>query len=111
MAQHLSDNQTQNTTGIKNPATLTKWPEGGATASVGVSGGVATAVIELWAWNSPSYKERLASFTLPVPVGEDKAGDLFDSLPVASIWEDWEWNITAIGAGATVTLTLCGVGV
>lgn len=111
MAQHLSDTQTATSTGIKNPATLSKWPEGGATASVGVAGGTPTAVIELWVWNNSAMKERIASFTLPVPVGEDKAGDLYDSLPVSSIWEDWEWNIVELGSGATATLTLVGLGI
>lgn len=111
MAQSLYDTQTTTSTGVLSPATLTKWPEGGGTASVGVAGGAATGVIELWAWNDPSMKELIASFTLPVPVGEDKAGDLYDSLPVASVWRDWEWDVVSLGAGATATLTLCGVGV
>lgn len=111
MAQPLFDSQVVTTVGVKPPATLTKWPEGGATASVGVAGGTPVAVVELIVWVDPAYKEKLASFTLPVPVGEDKAGDLFDSLPVSSIWKDWEWNVVSIGSSASLTLALQGVGV
>lgn len=108
MATHLFDTQTQTTTGVKAPATLTKFPEFGATASVGLSAG--TATIQLRAWNSSTYKEVLATFTLPVASGA-KSGDLFDSAVIASQWENWDWNITAISGGGTATLTLSGSGI
>lgn len=108
MAIRLTDSQTTTSAGIKNPATLTKWPEGGANVTVGVTTG--TAVVELWAWISSSYKEKLASFTLPVPAGQDKAGDLYDSLPVESIWTDWEWNVVSLSGGGTLSLVLVGLG-
>lgn len=108
MATHLLDTQTQTTTGIKAAATLTKFPEFGATASVGLSSG--TATVSLRAWNSSSYKETLATFVLPVPSGV-KTGDLFDSAVVASQWENFDWNVSAISGGGTLTLTLSGSGI
>ena len=109
MAVKLTDTQTTGSTGVKNPATLGKWPEGGATAQVSVNTG--TATVELRAWvNGVSTPEILATFVLPVPSG-DKSGDLYDSLPVFSIWDDWDWNVIAVAGGATITLGLVGVGV
>lgn len=111
MATRLIDTQTSiSTTGVKPPATLTKWPEGGATAQVGISGTSPTCTVQLRAWNNSAFKEILATFVLPV-VGGAKNGDLFDSLPVFSIWENWDWNVTAIGGTPNLTLTLVGVGV
>jgi len=110
MAQHMFDTQTQTTTGVKAAATLTKFPEFGATASVGVAGGTPTATVQLRAWNNSGFKEILATFVLPVGSGP-KTGDLFDSAVIASQWENFDWNVTALGAGATVTLTLSGSGI
>lgn len=108
MAQHLFDTQGVSTTGVKVPVTLTKFPEFGATASVGITTGSAT--VQLRAWNSSSYKEILRTFVLPVPSGA-KAGDLFDSEVVAAQWENFDWNVTAIAGGGTLTLTLSGSGI
>lgn len=108
MAQHLFDTQGVTTTGVKAPATLSKFPEFGATASVGITTGSAT--VQLRAWNNSSYKEILRTFVLPVASGA-KAGDLFDSEVVAAQWENWDWNVTAIAGGGTLTLTLSGSGI
>lgn len=110
MAVHMFDTQDVTTSGVKNPATLTKFPEFGGTASVAVAGGTATATVQLRAWNDPDAKEILVTFVLPV-TGGAKAGDLFDSAVIAAQWEDFDWNVTALGAGATLTLTLSGSGI
>lgn len=113
MGTKLTDTQTATTTGAKNPATLSKWPEYGATATVAMeAGGTQTATVQLRAWNNgaSSFKEVLATFVLPVSGGV-KNGDLFDSLPVFSTWDNWDWNVVSIGASATVRLSLVGVGV
>ena len=57
-----------------------------------------------------SAKEILATFTLPVPSGS-KVGDVFDSLPVFSIWDNWDWNVTTLTGTGTPTLRLSCVGV
>lgn len=108
MAQHLFDTQSVTATGVKTPATLSKFPEFGATASVGITTGSAT--VQLRAWNNSSYKEVLRTFVLPVASGA-KAGDLFDSEVIAAQWENFDWNVTAIAGGGTLTLTLSGTGV
>lgn len=108
MATHLLDTQDVTTIGVKAAATLTKFPELGATASVGLTTG--TATVQLRAWNHSSYKEILATFVLPVASGS-KAGDLFDSLVIASSWEFFDWNVAAISGGGTLKLMLSGVGV
>lgn len=116
MATKLTDTQTLSggslTTGVKNPTTLTKFPEAGATFQVSsdaTSG--SPAVVELRAWVAGvSTPEVLATFTLPVPDGE-KLGDLFDSFPVFSVWDDWDWNVTSVGDATTLTLAAVGVGV
>lgn len=110
MAVHMFDTQSVTTTGVKAPATLTKFPEFGGTASVLVAGGTATATVSLRAWNNTGAKEILATFTLPVASGS-KTGDLFDSAVIAAQWENFDWNVTALGAGATLTLTLSGSGI
>lgn len=110
MANHMFDTQSQTTTGVKAANSLTKFPEFGATASVGVAGGTPTLTVSLRGWNNNAFKEILATFTLPVSSGT-KTGDLFDSAVIAAQWENWDWSITAIGAGATATLTLSGSGI
>lgn len=114
MAQHLFDTQSVGTTGTKPAATLTKWPEFGATAQVLVAGGTPTATVQLRAWNVSGAKEILKTFVLPVPAGtydaDAKTGDLFDTLVVAAQYELFDWNVTALGSGATLTLTLSGSG-
>ena len=112
MASKLTDTQTVAAAGVVNPATLAKFPEGGATFSAAMeAGGTQTATVQLRAWNtSMTVKEVLWTCVLPV-VGGTKNGDLFDSLPVFSIWDDWDWNVSALGAGATLRLSAVGVGV
>lgn len=114
MAQNLFDNQDVTTIGVKPMATIAKWPEFGATASVLVTGGTATATVQLRAWNVTGAKEVLKTFVLPVPDGtydgNAKSGDSFDTLVVAAKYQNADWNVTALGAGATLTLTLNGVG-
>lgn len=110
MAQHMFDTQAVTTAGVKAAATLTKFPEFGATASVLVAGGTPTATVQLRAWNNSNAKEILATFVLPVQSGA-KAGDLFDSAVIAAQWENFDWNVTQLGAGATLTLTLSGSGI
>jgi hypothetical protein len=102
MTVKYTDTQTVTTTGVKNPATLTKWPEGGATASVGLTAG--TATVELRTWVNSSDKEVLATFML------GGAEPMFGTLAVFSIWADWEWNVTAISGGGTLRLDLTGIG-
>lgn len=109
MAQHYFDSQAVTTTGVKAPNSLTKWPEFGGTAQVAVSAG-GSATMQLRAWNISGAKEVLAQIVLPVPSGA-KVGDLYDSVVVASQWENWDWNVTALSAGATLTLTLSGSGI
>ena len=105
----MYDSQTGvTTTGVKTPATLTKFPEFGATASVGLTTG--TATVKLMAWNNAGYQETLCTFTLPVSAGL-KSGDMFDSAVIASQWENWAWNVTAISGGGGLTLTLSGSGI
>lgn len=114
MAQHMFDTQVASTTGIKPAATLTKFPEFGGTASIVVSGGDAAATVQLRAWNTASAKEILKTFVLPVPAGtyeaDAKTGDLFDSQVIAAQYENFDWNVMLLGAGASVTLTLSGTG-
>lgn len=113
MATKLTDTQDITTTGVKNPATMVKFPEFGATFTAALqAGGTQTATVQLRAWNTStsSQPEILATFVLPVSGGA-KNGDLFDSIPVFSTWDDWDWNVTALGAGATLRLSAVGVGV
>lgn len=102
MATILTDSQSTTTTGVKAPATVTKFPEFGATFAVGLTAGSAT--VQLKAWVNPSYKEVLATFTL------SDATELSDALPVSSVWTDWEWNVTALSGGGTLTLGMIGRG-
>jgi len=107
------------TTGLKNPASLTKWPELGATVTVRAPGATSgsPAIVELRVWTDASAKEVLATFTLPVPAVDDagnanaNAGALFDSLPAFSTWDDFEYNVVAIGAATSIVCSVTGVGV
>lgn len=113
MGTKLTDTQDVTTTGVKSPATLSKFPEFGGTFTAALqAGGTQTATVQLRAWNNNTSgtPEILATFVLPV-VGGAKNGDLFDSFPVFSCWDDWDWNVTALGAGATLRLSAVGVGV
>lgn len=112
MATKLTNVIVTTTTGVKDPNTdgtpaLAKYPEGGATLSARVSVGGA-AVVELLAWVESGAKEVVATYTLPVPSG-DKAGDLYDTEPINSIFDDFEWNVVSITG--TLTLSLVGVGI
>lgn len=110
MGTKLTDTQTVTTTGVKAPATLTKFPEYGATVGVELTGGGSCTVqFRAWANGSESNKEILATFVLPV-VGGVKNGDTFDHLPIFSTWDNWDWNVTAIATG-TARLSVVGVGV
>jgi hypothetical protein len=109
MATKLTDTKTGITaTGVQAPNTLTKWPEFGATVTARLTAG--TCTVQLRAWNDSSAKEILATFVLPVPAGV-KAGDLHDSLPVFSPWDNFDYNVTAISGGGTLTMSVVGVGV
>jgi hypothetical protein len=118
MATKLTDTQTLSggslTTGVKNPTTLTKFPEGGATFQVSAAGSLSAspAIVQLRGWvNGVSTPEILATFTIPVPTGS-KINDMYDSQPVFSIWDDWDWNVTQVGASTTsIVLGCVGVGV
>ena len=118
MATKVEDTQTLSggslTTGVKNPATMTEFPVGGCTFQVSAAGstGGSPAIVQLRGWvNGVSTPEILATFTIPVPSGA-KIGDMYDSLPVYSIWDDWDWNVTQVGASTTsIVLGACGVGV
>lgn len=109
MAVKLFDSQTTTTAGVKAPASLAKWPEGGATGQVLLSAGAATVQLRAWVAGTAA-KEVLATFVLPVADGE-KLGDLYDSQPVYSMWDNWDWNVVSISGGGTLTLALVGVGV
>lgn len=106
MATKLNDTIAVSTTGIKAPG-LTKFPEGGATFSARISGG-GTATVQLRAWVESGSKEILATFVLPC-VQAGKVGDLFDSLPVFSVWDGFDWNVVQV-TGA-LSLSAVGVGV
>ena len=106
----VTDTQTTTTTGVKALASLSKAPEYGFTATARVSGGTPTATVQLRGWVETGAKEVLATFTLPVASGA-KTGDLYDSAVVAATYDNLDWNVTALGAGATLTLTAVGVGV
>lgn len=95
------------TTGIKTPAVLTKYPEGGATFSARVTPG-GSATVRLRAWVESGAKETLATFVLPC-TQPGKVGDLYDSLPVFSVWDGYDWSVDAISG--TVTLGTVGVGI
>lgn len=107
MGNKLTDTQVVTTTGVKNPATLLKFPEYGGTFTASIDAG--SAVVQVRGWVTSGAKEVLATFTLPVPSGT-KAGDLFDSIPIFSTWDDWDWNVMSI-SGANLTLACAGVGV
>ena len=107
MAQKLSDLLSVSTVGVKAPG-LTKFPEGGATFSADVTAGGA-AVVQLRAGVRPGGpKEVLATFVLPC-TQTGKVGDLFDSLPVFSIWDTFDWNVVSVTG--TLALSAVGVGV
>lgn len=108
MATKLTDSRALTTTGVADPTTLTKWPEFGATVTAHLTTG--TATVQLRAWTNGNAKEVLATFVLPVPAGS-KAGDMFDSLPVFATYDDFDYNVTAISGGGTLTMTVTGVGV
>lgn len=102
------------TTGAKDPGstgspTLSKWPEGGGTFSVESVGTTTGLSVQLRAWNTGmTGKEVLATFTLPR--SSDSA--LYDSLPVFSTWDNFDWNVTALGTSTTtIKLMTVGVGV
>lgn len=105
-----TDTQAVTTTGVKPAASLTKAPEYGFTATARVSGGTPTATVQLRAWVENGAKEVLATFTLPVASG-GKTGDLYDTAVIAATYDFFDWNVTAIGAGATLNLSLVGVGI
>ena len=110
MATKLKDEITAiTTTGVKAPATLSKFPEFGATIGVEINAGSCTVQFRAKRASADTNPEVLATFVLPV-VGGPKNGDLFDSLPIFSIWDTFDWNVTAI-SGATARLTVTGVGV
>ena len=69
-----------------------------------------TCTVSLRAWNDVGYKETLATFVLPVASGA-KVGDLFDSAVVASQWENFDWNVSAITGAGTLKLTVSGSGI
>jgi hypothetical protein len=104
------------TTGVKDPSTgspsLTKFPEGGATFSVEVTAGTGVAAtVQLRAWNAGmTNKEILATFVLPVS-GGSKNTDTFDSMPIFSMWDAFDWNVVSLSGSATPTLRLSCVGV
>jgi hypothetical protein len=103
MATILTDSQTQTAVGEYAPATMVKFPEFGATFSVGLTAG--TATIELRAWVNPSYKQVLATFNL------DVEAEASGAVPVSSVWTDWDWNVTSVTGSPTISLDAIGRGV
>lgn len=97
--------------GPYEPATLTKWPELGATAQVSLSAAGVSAVVRLVAWVIPSKPETLVTFTLPIPSGQEAAGQRWDSCPVFSTWKGWRWEVDAVNDSVGLTLGLQGVGI
>jgi hypothetical protein len=105
MATKLTDTLTGiSTTGTKNPSTLTKWPEFGATAQVALSGVGVSATVRLTAWVIGGKPETLATFVL-------NAAKTYDSVPIFSTWDDWAWEVDAVSDATGLTLALVGVGV
>lgn len=110
MAQKLLDVKTGVTAaGQVSPATLTKWPEGGATAQVQLSAG--TAVVRLRGSVITNQYEDIATFTLPVPVGEENEGALTDWELIPATFDKFVWNVDSISGGGSLTLAVVGVGV
>ena len=105
MGTKLTDTLTAvTTTGTKNPATLTRWPEFGATAQVALSGVGVSATVRLVAWVIGGKPETLATFNL-------SATRTYDSVPIFSTWDDWAWEVDAVNDATGLTLALVGVGV
>lgn len=105
MASKLTDTLTGvTTTGSKAPATLTKWPELGATAQVSLSGVGVSATVRLVAWVTAGKPETLCTFVL-------SSSKTYDSCPVFSTWDNWRWEVDAVSDATGLTLALVGVGV
>jgi hypothetical protein len=100
------------TTGVKDPQSITKAPEGQFTVTVYAPGATSgsPAVVQLRAWTNSSAKEVLATFTLPVPSGS-KANDVYDTLPVYATYDDIDYNVTSVGAATSIVISVTGVGV
>lgn len=108
MATRVSETISITTTGVKTPATVVQFPLGGATVSLHAPAATEGSPVEVQvrAWNISAAKEVLATIRLPVPDGM-KAGDLFDSVPVFSIWKNWDLNVLSVNG--TVTAAIEGV--
>ncbi|MBE7419851.1 MAG: hypothetical protein HS128_19265 [Ideonella sp.] len=113
MATKLIDSQSTGSTGVKAPAMLTKWPEGGASAQVALSGGAGggAAVVRLRVGNIVGTKEDIATFTLPVPAGEPNAGSLHDIAVIPATFDEWDWVVDSLTGGGALALALVGLGV
>lgn len=112
MAQHMFESQSTTTTGAKPASSLTKFPEFGATAQLVLTAG--SAVVQFRTWNNVNAKEVLKTFVLPVPAGtypnDAKTGDLYDTLVIAAQYENFDWFVSSITGGGTLTLTVSGTG-
>jgi hypothetical protein len=108
MTTALYDTSTANAAGVFAPV-LTKWPEGGASSQVRLTQGA--AVVSLRVSIIPGVKERLVTFTLPVPAGQEGAGNMHDSVAVNSHWRTFDWEVQSITGGGTLTMAVAGVGV
>lgn len=85
------------------------WPEGGGTLQVSLTQG--TCVVVARVGNLPAIKEEAIEFTLPVPVGEEGAGNLHDGAALDASWRYYDWHVKSIVGGGTLSLNMTGVGV
>jgi hypothetical protein len=105
MASKLTDTLTGvTTTGTKNPATLTKFPELGGTFQAALSGSGTSATVRLTAWNIGANPLTLATMTL-------SSGTPSEAVPVFATYDDWAWEVDAVSDSTGLTLTCVGVGV
>ena len=91
------------TTGTKNPATLTRFPELGGTAHVALSGSGVSATVRFTAWNIATNPLTLATFTL-------SAADPTGAVPVFATYSDFAWEVDAVSDSGGLTLVFEGVG-
>ena len=108
MPQTFLDSLVVNAVGTHQPATILKWPEGGAAVQVSLSAG--TATVKLKQWNEPTRKVDVLLFTLPIPAGQPNAGAMTDLVQVANSAADFEWEVLTLTGGGQLRLSVNGPG-
>ncbi len=106
MPATIFDTRQANAVGVYQPASATKWPEGGAAVQASLNQGA--AVVRLQVWNDPTSVEEIVEFTLPIPIGEPNAGLMHDGVHVPAPWKDFSWRVVSISGGGTLTLSVNG---